>query len=84
MEGVVSKIFYYFEWYADFIAKIIDSARVGIGLDLNMSFDDVVNFEVLGWDEIRVMTFAMASAAFFDKIFNTSCANNASFDMPQR
>ena len=67
MEGVVSKILYYFEWSADLIAKLLVSSRFGTGLDLNMSFDDVANFEVLGWDYIRVMTFAMASAAFFDK-----------------
>ena len=67
MERVVSKIFYYFEWSTDLIAKLLDSARVRIGLDLNMRFDNVPNFEVLGWGEIRVMTFTMASAEFFDK-----------------
>ena len=69
MEGFVSNIFYYFEWSTDLIAELLDIARVGIGLDLNMSFGDVANFEVLGWGEIRVMTFTMASAAFFDNIF---------------
>ena len=68
-EGVVSNIFYYFKWSADLISKLLDSARVGIGLDLNMRFDDVANFEVLGWGEIRVMKFTMASAAFFDNDF---------------
>ena len=69
MEGVVSKIFYYFQWSADLIAKLLDSAKVGIGLELNTSFDDVVNFEVLGWGVIRVMTFTMASVAFLDNNF---------------
>ena len=69
MEGVVSKIFYYFQWSADLIAKLLDSAKVGIGLELNTSFDDVVNFEVLGWSVIRVMTFTMASVAFLDNNF---------------
>ena len=36
MEGVVSKIFYYFEWYAELISKLLDSTRAGIGLDLNI------------------------------------------------
>ena len=36
----------------DLIAKLLDSTRFGIGLDLNMSFDNVANFEVLGWGEI--------------------------------
>ena len=83
MEGVVSKIFYYFEWSADLIAKLPDSARVEIELDLNMSFDNVSNFEVLGWCEIRVMKFMMASAMFFGMNFNTSCMNNTSFDTPR-
>ena len=69
MEGVVSKIFYYFEWSADLIAKIIDITRVGIGLNLNMSFDYVAHFEVLGWIDIRVMMLTMASVAFFYKYF---------------
>ena len=43
-EGVVSKIFYYFEWSAELIAKLLDSTRAGIGLDLNMRFDNVANF----------------------------------------
>ena len=51
------------------IAKLLDSARFGIGLDSKMSFENVANFEVLGWDDIRVMTFRMASAEFFDKNF---------------
>ena len=68
-EGVVPKIFFYFEWYADLIADLIDSARFGIGLDLDMIFDNVANFEVLGWIEIRVMKFTMASAVYFDNIF---------------
>ena len=46
MEVVVSNIFYYFEWSVDLIAKLNDSARVVIGLDLNMSLDNVANFEV--------------------------------------
>ena len=53
----------------DLIAKIIDSSRVRIGLDLYMIFGNVANFEVLGWGEIRVMTFTMASAAFFNNNF---------------
>ena len=44
MEGVVYKILSYFEWSADLTAKLIDSAKVGIGLDLNMSFDNVAKF----------------------------------------
>ena len=69
MKGVLSKIFYYFEWYADLIANLIDSARFGIGLDLDMIFDNVANLEVLGWIEIIVMKFTMASAVYFDNIF---------------
>ena len=69
MEGVVSNIFYYFECPTDLIAKILDSARVGIGLDLNMRFENISNFEVLGWDEIRFMKFTMASAVFFNNNF---------------
>ena len=59
MEGVVSKIFYYFEWSMDLIDKLIDSSIVGIGLDLNISFDNVTNFELFGWGYIRVMTFTI-------------------------
>ena len=51
------------------IDNLIDIARVGIGYDLNMSFDDVANFEVLDWGEIRVMTFTMASVVFSGKNF---------------
>ena len=69
MEGAVSMIFYYFEWFADLIDNLLDSARVGIGLDLNTSLENVANFEVLGWGDIRVLRFTMASAAFFDKNF---------------
>ena len=69
MEGFVCKIFYYFEWYAESIDKLIEIARVEIGLELDMIFDNVTSFEVLGWDEIRVMTFMMASAEFFDNMF---------------
>ena len=67
MEGFLSKIFYNFRWSTDLIAKLLDSARVGIGLDLNMSFDNIANFEVLGWGEIIIIKFTMASAAFFGK-----------------
>ena len=69
MEVVVYKIFYYFGWSADLIAELLDSDRVGIVLDLNMIFENIANFEVLGWGEIRVMTFTMASEAFFDNNF---------------
>ena len=69
MEGFLSKIFYNFQWSTDLIAKLLDSARVGIGLDLNMSFYNVANFELFCWGEIRVTKFTMASAAFFDKNF---------------
>ena len=65
----MAKIFYYFECSAELIAKLLDSARFGIGLDLNMSFENVSNFEVLGCGEIRVMTFTIASTAFFDENF---------------
>ena len=65
----MSKIFYYFQWSADLIDKLLGSARVGIGLDLNMSFYNISNFELFGWGEIRVTKFTMASAAFFDKNF---------------
>ena len=51
------------------IAKIIDSARVGIGLDLNMIFDNVASFEVLGWGDIRVMISTMVIAALFKENF---------------
>ena len=44
-----SNIFYYFEWSSELIDNLLDSARVGIVLDLKMSFDDVANFKVLGW-----------------------------------
>ena len=69
MKGIVSKIFYYFEWSAYLIAKLLDSSRVGIGLNLNMIFDNIANFEFLGWGYIRVMTFTMASVAFFGNNF---------------
>ena len=69
MEGFVSEIFYYFEWSADLIVKLLESDRVGIGLYLNMRFNDIYNFEVLGWGEIRFMTFTMVSAEFFDDEF---------------
>ena len=48
MEGVVSNIFYYFEWSVDLIAKLLDSDRFEIVLDLNMNYDNVANFELLG------------------------------------
>ena len=48
MEGFVSNIFYYFEWSTDLISELLDSAIVRIILDLNMIFDYVSNFEVLG------------------------------------
>ena len=69
MEGVVSKIFYYFEWSTELIANLLDSSRVGIELDLKMRFDDVSNFEVLGWGEVIVMKSTIASVAFLDKNF---------------
>ena len=67
MQGFVSKILYCFEWSVDLVDKLLDSSRVGIGLDLNMIFENVANFEVLAWGEIIVMKFTMASVAFFDK-----------------
>ena len=48
MEGVVSKILFYFEWSVELVAKLLGSARVGVELDLNTSFENVANFEVLG------------------------------------
>ena len=48
------------------IAKLLDSARFGIGLDSKMSFENVANFEVLGWDDIKVMTFMMESVTLSD------------------
>ena len=67
MQVFVSNILYCFEWSVDLVDKLLDSSRVGIGLDLNMIFENFANFEVLAWGEIRVMTFTMASVAFFDK-----------------
>ena len=58
-EGVVPKIFFYFEWYADLIAKLLDIARVGFGLDLNIFMDNVmgcylfISNNIYGWDRIK-------------------------------